>query len=1618
MKHFLKVVLIAMVLVATLQNQKASAAFVDEDQDRMADDWESSHQLNSSDPHDADLDPDGDGLKNVEEYFIDHDPHVTDNILSDRELLDLAQHKAFLYFWEEAKVPSVTDFTQPILVPDNANFDGGNTATYYSNAGVGFALAAIVIADERGWVDHQDAYNRVDETLKFFRALQTSNDYQKVKHGYLYHWYDISGIRTPGSEISTIDHAIFMAGALLAGQKYHGTEVEDLANQLYFSTEWNWAWNGTFLYLGWVEDGGPVEGGNWVASGATWNSYSELTILLSLAIGNQSSYNIPASAWASIDRPLAQYGVNPETGDPLPSYIYVGSLHNDQYSHLFLDLFKRPDSLGIDYFENSKIATWVNRQFAIDLNSSDPQRYETYGENIWGLSAANASTGYKSLEVSLPTSTDPDQPTQSEIEDRTDSGTVAPFAPLGSVAFTPKESIEALRYMYENRLSLISNQSIWGRFGFLNCFNTGMASSGSKPFFSTQVIGIDEGPIVGMIQNYETGLLWKYFFRSYLVKAGMSAMGFSTGTVEPYLLNFETGQDPNGFGGSSSSILGGSASYTTDTPNGSHYSVQVSGSQAGDGALIGLEGHSVHYWEGFSLWIKGSKGTEVLDVGLKDSDGNEYEVPLEKYHPSGKITTTWTQVKIPFAPFIKEEIRLTEMDEIFFVFRSAGGTVKVDDIQFIEDAFPPASPQKFYAQFLKSNGSVQLTWNQNSDSDVVGYRIYRKKGSGSFEEIKMDPSHNYVFVGTSYTDTNVDLTQEYTYQVTAVDNYQNPSDPQYKGLESQPTEDKAYTSDKDGDGLDDEKEASFGTDPNKSDTDGDGLTDGDEVYQYGTDPLSKDTDKDNFTDSQEASASSDGTDSTSQPTVITITTDNRYELFVNGEKVGENDEWTTVEKFYVDLKPGGTVAVHATDAGWIAGFLCQIQNGNDIVFTNFLWQASKQASTGWETPEYDHSLWAGANEIYRVGEGPWGGTVQGFDSRAHWIWTDNAFDDNEAYFWTTYDPNNLNSLIKITADNRYELFKNGEEISHGDDWAEVRFIQAALNGGDLLAIHAVDEGGVAGAIAQVDMMDKEGAKHSFNTDSTWVISTTEISGWNTTGFNDDGWTGASTFGANGISPWGTLSHISSGAQWIWASDNDRTNEVWIRKDVPNAILTLTMDNAFDLYQNGQYLVSSSDWTQPVNVGIYLQEDDVLAVKGIDAGGYAGFLGSIVFLDGSSGDIFTNSSWKISTTATSDLSWTQKTYDDSAWAYAVSVGTNGIAPWGHLNGISDQAEWIWSGDAWGQDWVFFRYVVGVNNASNLTTLRVAVDDGFEMWYNGQLVAVGSDWTKAVMLALQIKPGDDLAFKCYDNGFKAGMIFSATGHQKFVSNSADWKVSTNPEDGWNQPGFNASGWSPATNYGFYGASPWGTGVANFFDKNASWIWSGNNATTNGIAASAIDPVVYLHKMVTGITAKVINIQDGKEVNGLSFKTKSGGGMVNFDQAIEVSFAGTYDYKLKAAQYINMRTENPKGKEGMIGKTDSNITLPVYWIVSEEIDENYSFEGDSAREAYLIDAQNKDVNTYGNVLYNMSGLSGTLAPYGEGSRSAQGGKIYLQFGTDISYAKAQSYGTTIYLTMVTPE
>ena len=448
--------------------------------------------------------------------FVDKDA----SIVSDADFLDLLERRAFRYFWEYAD-PNTG------LVRDRAT-----NPEVSSIAATGFGLTALCIAKERGWITHEEAYNRVLATLNSFYDDPADPNDMVVSgtHGLFYHFVNIHDGKpilhpdgTPWDGVSTIDSALLMAGVLTVRQCFTETEIVDLATKIYEAAEWDWFLDddcrqclpGT-LHMLWVPPGvgHPEEDG---LSGC-WNGYNEAMILYLMAIGSPT-HPIPSSswgAWAATYQWGTYYGMRILTCPPLFTH---------QYSHCWVD-FKNVEDDYADYFRNSIYATLANRAYSREV---------WYPElDLWGITASDGPL----TSTCTPTSTTCFCSGKAYLANQgyppdtlNNNGTIAPTAAGGSIVFTPEHSISTLRYMYDNY-----HQKLWGLYGLKDSLNIKC----EPDWFDNDYIGIDVGTMLVMIENYRTGLVWNKFMRNREIKEAMRSVGFGP---RPACVHYQEAED-------------------------------------------------------------------------------------------------------------------------------------------------------------------------------------------------------------------------------------------------------------------------------------------------------------------------------------------------------------------------------------------------------------------------------------------------------------------------------------------------------------------------------------------------------------------------------------------------------------------------------------------------------------------------------------------------------------------------------------------------------------------------------------------------------------------------------------------------------------------------------------------------------------------------------------------------------------------------------------------------------------------------------------------------------------------------------------------------------------------
>ena len=419
--------------------------------------------------------------------------------------LEILQHKSFSYFLHE---------TNPVngLVIDKTASDWPA-----SIAATGLALAAYPVAVERKFMLRAAAVERTLATLRFFWSSPqgTESDATGYK-GFYYHFLDMhTGQRAWKCELSTIDSTFLLAGALTAGVYFDGNtayehEIRTLADSLYHRADWQWAQNhGALVTHGWKPESGFLK--------YCWEGYDEAMLLYILGLGSPDH---PLSedcyaAWTSTYRWEHRYGYD---------YLYAGPLFTHQLSHCWIDFRGIQDKFmrkkEIDYFENSKRATYVQQQYAID----NPLNFAGYNQRSWGITASDGP-GPNTLKIS-------------GIERQflnyigrgapygPDDGTIAPWAAVTSLPFAPEIVLPTIDY-YINEVKLAE----FNPYGFKATFNPTYPVKSSNPYgwISPCHFGLNQGPIVLMIENYHTGLLWRLMRKCPYIANGLKRAGFSGG---------------------------------------------------------------------------------------------------------------------------------------------------------------------------------------------------------------------------------------------------------------------------------------------------------------------------------------------------------------------------------------------------------------------------------------------------------------------------------------------------------------------------------------------------------------------------------------------------------------------------------------------------------------------------------------------------------------------------------------------------------------------------------------------------------------------------------------------------------------------------------------------------------------------------------------------------------------------------------------------------------------------------------------------------------------------------------------------------------------------------------
>jgi len=390
----------------------------------------------------------------------------------DDQLLEDIERASSCFFWEQAN-------PQTGLVKDRCNSRKAATdnSTVASIAATGFGLTALCIADRRGFITRSEARQRVITTLQFLASKLPNH------RGFFYHWADINtGERVWDSEVSSIDTAILLCGILTCRTHFRDTDITLLAHEISNRVEWTWLSEDTSLLPhGWLPEMGFLP--------YRWDYYNEMMMMYLLGLGSPT-YPLRPEAWDAWKRTIFEYDGMRYIGSFAPLFVH-------QYSQAWVDFRGKRDKYA-DYFENSKTATQVHRQFCLELGKQFP----SYSEDLWGITASDSQKGY--VVWGGPPAVGP-------ID-----GTVVPAAAGGSLPFLPQECMRVMRTIHDRYPRAVSP------YGFVDAFNP------LKNWFDSDIVGIDTGIILLMAENARTGYIWQVFMQNPEAQRGMQLAGFRT----------------------------------------------------------------------------------------------------------------------------------------------------------------------------------------------------------------------------------------------------------------------------------------------------------------------------------------------------------------------------------------------------------------------------------------------------------------------------------------------------------------------------------------------------------------------------------------------------------------------------------------------------------------------------------------------------------------------------------------------------------------------------------------------------------------------------------------------------------------------------------------------------------------------------------------------------------------------------------------------------------------------------------------------------------------------------------------------------------------------------------
>lgn len=421
-------------------------------------------------------------------------------------MLDSIQEKTFLFFLHE-------HHPEWGIVKDRSASWAPS-----SIAASGFGLPGFAVGVERNWITREEAAEITLNMLNFYKNTEQSADTAAAGYkGFYYHFHRMdSGTRAWDCELSSVDTGLLMMGIIFARNYYNSDnevekQIRETAAFLLERIDWNFMEmpdDGEFAHtisMGWYPESGQHHMG--------WKGYNEALFLYILAAG---------SGMENVERSYSAWLKSYKWNTPYEGYSHAAfpPLFGHQFSHAFIDFRGIADSFmqekGIDYFENSRRATYVQQLYAIE----NPHGWVGYDSLCWGVTASDGPTeifnsnGKEFLGYAGRGTSGPDY-------NYFDDGTIAPYGPLSSLPFAPEIVLPTIKSMIER-----NGSKIWGKYGFYDAFNH------TANWVNDDFIGIAQGPMLIMIENFRTGLVWNYVMQDTIIQNGLTRLGFENLQLE------------------------------------------------------------------------------------------------------------------------------------------------------------------------------------------------------------------------------------------------------------------------------------------------------------------------------------------------------------------------------------------------------------------------------------------------------------------------------------------------------------------------------------------------------------------------------------------------------------------------------------------------------------------------------------------------------------------------------------------------------------------------------------------------------------------------------------------------------------------------------------------------------------------------------------------------------------------------------------------------------------------------------------------------------------------------------------------------------------------------------